>query len=227
MNDFKIVYTVAEKGSMPREILMSLQSVNQFFDREDIIIYVTPPYSFKFVNKLRKYAKIKLVDNITKPFVFKKSVGSSFYGEKVHVCKTKVDTIIFLDCDTIMKKDIRPLLEGDYDISFRIGGSYEQFNMVEWKDMFSDINREPIPMPNAGFIIFKNGLHRKIMSYWLQYINDPELPNPHPTLNHKEQMALALSLPKDCKIKYMTSKEHGFRWNGDSANDCYIYHIGL
>jgi len=132
-----------------------------------------------------------------------------------------------LDADTIVKKDLSPLLHGSFDFSAR-----EQFppmchsrnfNMKIWLSIFQQLGKDPIPVPNAGFMIFKNFLHRRIKYEWLKLTNDECLANPCTYSNLKEQSALALAVSGN-GIKWMTSKEHAYRWLNEQRAETYVLH---
>ena len=219
----KVVYTVSDKGSMIEDVLKSLSTIRRFIDKNDIIIYYTPPRSEENFDKLSSLAVVLKAENITKPFLFQKNRFGR-YGEKIHLCDVNDPTVMFLDADTLIKKDIRELIKGDYDFSARVGISgYKDFNQYIWSEMFRRIDKKPIYLPNTGFMIFKNYTHREIKEEWLKYTNDPYLPNPHPSSNAKEEYALALAVSGK-KIKWMTKKEHTCLWLNESQTDSYVIH---
>ena len=225
-NEFRVVYTVSDKGSMVKETLNSIRTVRRFVEKENVIVFYTPPRSEVNLNKLSDLAVVVKKDNITKPFYFERNRFGR-YGEKIHLCDVDCPTVIFLDGDTIVKKDIRELLRDEYDFSARVGTAYHDFNQYIWMNMFKRIKKEPIPMPNTGFMIFKDYTHKEIRDEWLRYINNPHLPNPHPECYLKEQYALALAISGK-KIKWMSEKEHLFGWTSerDETIDSYVIHLG-
>lgn len=91
-------------------------------------------------------------------------------------------TVVFLDADTIVKRDLVPLLEGDFDFSARkhfptVESATGWIDERKWLEIFWNLGKEPILMPNAGFMIFKKSCHHKIREQWVSYINDDNLPN--------------------------------------------------
>jgi len=216
----KIVYTSNDIGMSL--LLKSIKTARKFFKREEIIVFYTPPRSRRNFQKLNKIATVKKVPNVTEPFVSFPNRKPSYYGEKIHLCEVDRSEIVFLDSDTIVKKDLRPLLEGNYDFSARVGSGYYQMNLKIWREMFSQFGKQPIPMPNTGFMIFKNLCHQKIKHEWIKYMKTP-LPNPLSRTYLKEQYALALALTGK-KIKWMTKKEHAFKWQGELGLNSYVVH---
>lgn len=221
----KFVYTLSDKGRMVQEAIKSIKSLLRFVEKGDIIVYYTPPRSKENLKKLSQFAVVREVPNLTKPFVFSKEIGPSRYGEKVHLCDTNCPIVIFLDTDTIVKKNPLDLLDGDFDFFARPGTVNYDLNNKIWEDMFRMFNAKPILIPNTGFMIFKNWCHKDIRDLWLNLINSP-LPNPHPINYLKEQYALAIALSvKKKKIKWMGREHHIFRWIGEK-NDTYVLHEG-
>lgn len=218
----KIVYTVSDKGSMISDVLNSIKNVRKFFNRKDIFVFYTPPRNKENLYKLNKLAIVKEVPNITQPFIAFPHKGLSHYGEKIHLCDVDSLNVIFLDADTVIKKNPLPLLIGDYDFSARVGNSYYSMDRKIWNDMFRKFRKQIVPLPNTGFMIFKNYCHREIKQEWLRFVNST-LPNPLKHSYLKEQYALALALSGK-KIKWMTKKEHAFRWEGEFGWKSYVVH---
>lgn len=220
MNEVKIAYTVSSKGSMVKDIINSLRSLRRFIEKDNIIVFYTPPRTDLDYRRLTRYAVVEKVENLTEPFVAKKNTAPSHYGEKIHLCDIDSPNVIFLDADTIVRKDVTKLTKGDFDFSARMAPANKDFNQKLWRSMFKEIGKEPIPMPNAGFMIFKNYCHQRIRKEWLLYMNNPLLPNPHPESNLKEQYALALAISGN-KIEWMTVKEHRYSFE---IGDTFVVH---
>jgi hypothetical protein len=224
---YKVVYSVSDKADLIARTLDSIRSVRNFVSKDDIIVFYTPPRSRKNREKLLKVAIVRELENVTKPFDARTdSRGARRYGEKVHLCEVDFPNVVFLDADTIVKKDLLPLLDGDFDFSARYRQrTNEEFDQNVWERMFETIGKQPIPMFNAGFMIFKNHCQTRLREYWLRYINDSCLPNPHPIVNAREQYALSLALAcLGAKIKYMTSEQHAFICDGEKDMETYVVH---
>lgn len=205
---------------MVRQIQKSLKSLCSFVDKQKIFIFYTPPRSKRTERKLEKYANIIEAENTTTPFIFDRVIGLGNYGEKIHLCEMETSSVIFLDCDTIVKKDVTELLPGDFDFSGRPGCDRET-DWPLWKSYCLQHNKPVRSVFNTGFMIFKNGLHHKIKEEWKKFI-DADIPKIHPYSYVKEESALSLVLPDS--IKFMTEKEHAFGWQGESKTDTYVLH---
>ncbi len=218
---FSIVYTLSDRRDMPQQILKSLESLSCFVNKQKIFVFYTPPRSSKTERKLEKYATIIKTENTTTPFIFDRVMGLGNYGEKIHLCEIDTSSVIFLDCDTIIKKDVTELLPGTFDFSGRMGRNRE-IDWDLWKTYCMKHNKAMRGIFNTGFMIFKNGMHHKIKAEWKKFI-EADIPKIHPYTYTKEEYALSLVLPHK-NIKFMTEKEHAFGWKGESNADTYVLH---
>ena len=206
---------------MPKQILKSLRSLSSFVDKQKIFVFYTPPRTQKTERKLKHYATIIKAENTTKPFIFDPVIGLGNYGEKIHLCEMHASSVIFLDCDTIIKKDVTELLEGRFDFSGRMGRNKE----IDWELWKSYCAQHKKPMRgifNTGFMIFKNYLHRKIRKEWMRFI-EADIPRIHPYTYTKEEYALSLALPLK-NVRFMTEREHFMAWQDKTAIDPYVIH---
>jgi hypothetical protein len=224
--DVAYVYSVSDAGSMIPNVIRSIKSLSKYVDKKEIIVFFTPPTSKLSRAKLLRLAVVKETRNISKPFVFVHR--SSRYGEKCHLCDVQSSTVVFLDADVVVKKDLSPLLIGDFDFSARKHFPTKQsekgwIDQRLWFNIFRDAKSDPIPMPNAGFMIFKNYCHQKIREQWLRYVNDDKLPNACLRNNPKEQTALAIALSGK-RIRWLTANEHAYCWLNEEKTDTYVLH---
>lgn len=220
----KFVYTLSDERDLVSLTIKSIKSLLRFTNKENIIVFYTPPRSSQNLVKLSRLAVVKQVPSLTKSFFVKQHNSTGRYGEKIHLCDVDCPNVVFLDCDTIVKKNLLPLLEGDFDFAARcdIDGKTGQivWESEVWKSMFKKVGRKPIPMPNSGFMIFKNYCHRKIREEWMKMMSGG-LPEPH--YSAKEQCALALCVGAK-RIKWLSSCEHAFGWLDEDKGDTYILH---
>lgn len=216
-----VVYTLSDRGSMVKQAVKSLESLRPFVRKEDITIFLTPPKKTRSLLTLSKYGNVVEAPNITKPFVFSLDRGLGYYGEKIHLCEIESPNVIFLDCDTIVKKNICELVEGEFDFSARLGNN-ATLNWDLWREYCSKHCKVASPIFNAGFMIFKNYLHHKIKKEWLEFING-DIPKVHSATYTKEQYALVLALD-GYKIKRMNKFQHAFAWRNEMDVDTYVLH---
>jgi hypothetical protein len=164
-NEFVVAYSVCDKGRMADELVSSLKSMNRFINRDNIVVFYTPPCSQHNYNIFNKYAIVKKEDNLTQPFKYMTGRPASRYGEIIgHLGDISSPNVFILDCDTIVKKDIRELLDGDFDVAYRVATAWKNIDKQKWNSLFKEYNKTPIPVPNKGFMVFKNNTHKKIIN---------------------------------------------------------------
>jgi hypothetical protein len=142
------------------------------------------------------------------------------YAEKWWLTECEADTVVFLDCDTIVLGDLKDVIKGDYEIKARpIDASDPQ----RYQQLFTNADREPQEWyPNTGFLIFKNGLHRQIRNEWQKFI-ESEMPYYSEGFT-KEQYALALATT-DRAFERMTPEEHVMEWLNETTTEGYVHHL--
>ncbi|QGA81065.1 hypothetical protein [Candidatus Nanohalobium constans] len=214
------VYTLSSRKNMVQQCLRSIATLKQHVEPEKIKIFYTPPYDKEDEEALKDTgAEIIKKENQTEAFNVSRSLPESHYGEKINLCSLESENVVFLDCDTVIGNDIWEVIEGDFEFKARPGSA----DLENWEDLFEEHGEEYMDwMPNAGFLIFKNGLHQEIQDKWVRYVNsDLESQG---KVNHHEQYALALAVSGH-HTQPMTKKEHVFEWNNEKIPDANIYHI--
>lgn len=219
----KYVYTFSSVGHLPLQTLHSVQTLRRYVDETNIVIFATPPINEDDVKMFQEFnVDIRIVDPITEPFAAFNELPRH-YGEKVHLCGVDSESVVFLDCDTLIFGDIERCLEGDFDFKARPGTA--KGNKDEWERLFTTYNKPVLNwMPNAGFLVFKNGIHKEIKREWLRFLNE-DLHYTKGNVNHKEQYALALAVA-EYKTAKLNAQEHVMEWNGERPSDGIVYHIG-
>ena len=217
----KYVYTLSSVGVMFQRAFFSIKSLSKYVDPKNIVVFFTPPRDNSDTKRLEQLGvDLRLVENTTDAFTAFDT--EQHYGEKTWLTTIEDDTVVFLDCDTVIFDDIQTVIKGDFDFKARPGTS--EVLQPNWRDLFERFDEEYLDwMPNAGFLVFKNGLHREIGDKWRKYIQT-DLNYQH-RANHKEQYALALSVGNS-NVEKMTSKEHVMLWNDEYPASGVVYHIG-
>lgn len=198
----------------------SVKTLLQYVNSEDVIIFGTPPVRDEHLQNLRRLGvEVRKVKNQTESFEAFNT--ERHFGEKTHLCKIQDSPIIFLDCDTLIFDDITDVVSGDFDFKARPGSS-----MIEnWEKLFENNNESKIEwMPNTGFMIFKNEIHKEIGSKWRRYISELDYSNRN-GVNHREQYALSLCL-SEYDLEKMNEKEHVFEWFDSIPPEGTVYHKG-
>ncbi|QKQ98765.1 hypothetical protein GKQ38_04540 [Candidatus Nanohaloarchaea archaeon] len=217
------VYTLSSRKGMVQQALRSIATLKQHVDVEKINIFYTPPYDEEDEKALKETgANVVKKENQTEAFNVSRSLPESHYGEKINLCSLEEKNVVFLDCDTIVGNNIWEVLEGDFEFKARPAHRFNDDK--DWKKMFDERDRPYLDwMPNAGFLVFKEGAHRKIQDDWANLVSQ-DLEFQMGKVDHHEQYALALTI-SDLKIHEMKKKEHVFEWKDEKVADAYIYHV--
>lgn len=224
MSSVSYVYTLSSTSGMVSQAVRSIKSITNWVDADNVIVFYTPPRSEKAKQKLSKLGvDLRVVNNISNSFSVSDSRAESHYGEKARVGDVQSDTVVFLDCDTIVLGDITEIVRGDFEFKARPGLIDIPEN--EWRSLFVKYGKPYFPwMPNAGVMVFKNDLHKRIKEDWRQMINDrPQIESADYQL--VEQFSLALLLGNK-KVEKMGPQEHAMIWNDESPPDGIVYHWG-
>ena len=221
--DVKYVYTLSSRKGMVTNAVHSIRTLTQWTDPSDIIVYYTPPRNDKDQQILADLGvDIRLADNSTESFAIMPGDSPSHYAEKIRLCDIESETVVFLDCDTLVLDDPRNTLDGDFDFKARPSANWK--DTPEWKKLFKSLGQTNAHwMPNAGFLIFKNTSHQEIKQEWIEYYKS-DIESLHDGIYLKEQIALSLAV-NGLNTKKMEPKEHVFEWEKESPADGIVYHL--
>lgn len=214
------VYTMASIKALPEYAFLSITTLLDYVDPENIIVFYTPPREERHIDAFERLGvDLRFVTNRTEPFNAFES--KQHYGEKTWLCTIPDETVVFLDCDTLVFDEIERVVQGNFDFKARQGTS--SVHQPDWMELFDRFDRPYLDwMPNAGFMIFKNAIHRELEDLWLEFLHsDLEYEQ---NINHKEQYALALAIGS-YETTQMTPNEHAMLWH-ELRQDPVVYHIG-
>lgn len=215
-------YTLSSRRGLVQEALQSIKTLQNWVSSEQIVVFYTPPRQADHRHLFAELGvDVREVENATSAFSMQSGEPASNYGEKFRIGTLDASTVVFLDCDTLILDDPKPFIEGDFEFKAR-PGSYD-IDSDEWQALFDRYGEKYHDwMPNAGVMIFKNGLHRKIQSDWKKYIlEEIELPSAH--IRHGEQYALALAI-SGYNTKRMSPTEHVMCWRDELPANGIVYH---
>lgn len=215
------VYTLSSRNKMVKQCLRSIATLKSHVPSDQINIFYTPPYNDEDEQALRETgAEIIKKENQTEAFNVSRSLPERHYGEKINLCSLEEENVVFLDCDTVVGNNIWEVVEGDFEFKARSGNIPSQ---EEWSKLFQQ-NKEKMLgwMPNAGFLIFKDGFHNEISDKWAEYVGRNLIEDEK--INHHEQYALALAVSGG-SLEKMSEKEHVYEWKDEKTPDAYVYHI--
>jgi hypothetical protein len=221
----KYIYTLSSKKDMVQQVIVSINSLLNFVNSEDIIVFFTPPRKSEDIELLDSIGvDVREVDNVSSPT--ERTVGGEVrrFGEKLHLCSVDSDTVVFLDCDTVVLSNPKSVIEGDFDFKARPGDL--PFKEDSWRNAFEKEGLEYVDwMPNAGFMIFKNGIHQEVEEDWKNHLGKGFEGH---DLGHgpfTEQHALSFCLG-NYNLEKMDEKYHCFVFGDEKTNNATVYHLG-
>jgi hypothetical protein len=153
--------------------------------------------------------------------------GDYFFANKLYLCDSDADRVVFLDTDTLVLQPLDTLWT-DSDAAFR--ARYGRLNYspdwgtTVWQRTFESIGVPVIPMFNAGVLVFQHQTHRLIRNTWAEFIGrylDSTWQPPFPDWRMPEQFALSPALSvHGVTYSPLSSREHGFGWEPDVWRSC-------
>lgn len=188
----------------------------------DVVLFLTPPVDPEDVEKFSDLGvKVRKVEPVFSEG-FRTHLGDSFaeYAEKWHLTEIDAETVVFLDCDTVILDDLSEVIAGDFDFKARPLDAADPERFAQLFDQRGLSRRTWYP--NTGFLVFKNGYHRDVRDDWRRFIRED--------LGYysegftKEQFALSLATTNG-EFSPMTPQEHVMEWRDEVAADGYVYHL--
>jgi hypothetical protein len=159
--------------------------------------------------------------------------GPYFYGNKLHLCDTDAERAVFLDSDTVVLRPLQDLWRfRPQALLARPGAAMAMpnWNRETWRGLCETIGARPVPMFNAGLLVFQGNSHRKLKRTWetllLRFLSG-DFPHPNPDKRMFEQWSLALAVAHDqITFAELDSKSHAFGWLRESQVDATVFHFG-
>jgi len=139
-------------------------------DPEDIHLFFTPPVRNKDIKKFEELGVTIHIEEPDFPGGFRTRLGDSRaeYAEKWKLTKMDANTVVFLDCDTVVLDDLTAVIEGDFEFKAR---PINVDDPERWRDVFDRYSESYRSWyPNTGFLIFKGRTHKRIKDRWERYI---------------------------------------------------------
>lgn len=164
-----------------------------------------------------------------------------FLENKTYVGEVKSEKVIYLDCDTVVLKDISNIWKNNEEFVARKDSAYESgkyFNIEKWKSIALKKSGKKGPYFNSGFFGFSRRGNRKIKKLWKSICKKEykkaknkgsDLANLQ-GIKMIEQMSLSLSVLQEIRdVRAMKEEEHVYGWEvlPDSVSDsAVVYHTG-
>jgi hypothetical protein len=223
-NNTTFFYTLSSRENMFTEAVHSVKTLLNYTEPENVVVVFTPPYDDRHMQEMKDLG-VQVWEKEHKVEQFRNNEYEDLrsYGDKLWITEVETKNAVLLDCDTLVLGNIWEVLEGDFDFKAREG--LKNFD-DDWHDICKRFDESYIDwMPNAGFLVFKNNLHREIKEKWEKYYS--ELENKSYVEEggiHREQTALALAVSSE-KYTQMDETEHLREWCDEIITDSKVYHL--
>lgn len=152
---------------------------------------------------------------------------------KAHICDIGSDSIVFLDTDTLVLESMDEMLDTQKaDVVARRATTPTLDSWARtkprWKAYLEDHGASVyMPPLNAGLLVFRNGIHRRIKQDWLELMHSAYEGAIFGNENHAAQWALPPALGRQgARFQLLDRSEHAFAWEGDSSENAVVYHTG-
>lgn len=152
---------------------------------------------------------------------------------KTHICDVDSDSIVFLDTDTLVLGSMDEMLDiQKADVAARRATTPTLDSWArtkpQWEAYLKDHGASVyMPPLNAGLLVFRNGIHRRIKQDWLELMHSAYEGAIFGNENHADQWALPPALGrKGARFESLDRSQHAFAWEGDSAENAVVYHTG-
>jgi hypothetical protein len=167
MSDIKLCYSFSARVDKLGfiDLLHSLHTIKQYFSKEDIIVFFTPPFNDDYEQQIAKYATVIKKGHypIPHPTYDPNDPTPPYYWDKFYFTEVDCDKLIFLDNDTEIQKDIREYFKEDFDILvFGDDGRSNTEFIDTWNDTWRYFQVAPKPLVMTTAILFKHQTHKKI-----------------------------------------------------------------
>lgn len=213
------VYSLSSVDRLVSQAVMSIRTLTKTVSPEQVVVFFTPPRLEEDVARLRDLGvDVRLTDNRTDGFSLVPGSSGSRYGEKMELTTVDDETVVFLDCDTVVAGDILELVTGsDKDLGARW---VKPDNQQEWQEATDGVVDR---YPNTGFLVFRNGSHRLLHDPWRRWYKRGL---PYHAENHTtEQYALALAAADvGLSTEHYGPGIHSMEWEETFTPDAVVYH---
>lgn len=214
------VYTVSSVHGLVQQAIISIKSLKQFVDTDQIVVFVTPPIEDNDIQSLQSLGiNVQEMNHYYNPMRKVRGASPRHFADKLHLCSVNADSVIFLDADTLILDDPSQLLT-ESDLRARPGNL--SYSDSTWHNICTRQTNEYLSwMPNAGVLVFNNGAHHQIEDAWRTALSLQSDAGKEWT----EQHALAVAAG-ELSTEKMTKREHVMLWADEYPSDGIIYHFG-
>jgi len=149
---------------------------------------------------------------------------------KAYVSDVKSESAFFMDTDVIVRGAIDEMVRSDRDVVARRSTAYtlDTYEEEIWEGYLEENDVETkVPILNAGFLGFQNGIHQEIGAEWEYYMQDAWERGFFGNGYHADQWALPVALGRrGATCSLLGPSDHALGWEGDPLEGATLYHTG-
>lgn len=149
---------------------------------------------------------------------------------KAYVSEVETDNVCFMDTDIIVRGSIDRILRSESDVIARRSTAYtlDTYEEKIWEEYIEEKEVETkVPILNAGFLYFRNGIHKDIGEEWEEHMRDAWERGFFGNGYHADQWALPVALGRNgATCSLLGPEDHALGWEGDSLERATLYHTG-
>jgi hypothetical protein len=149
---------------------------------------------------------------------------------KAYVSEVKSQDTYFMDTDVIIREPVDEMITSNSDIVARRSTAYtlDTYEEEIWERYLEENEVEAkVPILNAGFLGFQNGVHQEIGQEWEYYMRDAWERGFFGNGYHADQWALPVALGRrGATYSLLGPSDHALAWEGDPLEGATLYHTG-
>lgn len=149
---------------------------------------------------------------------------------KTYVSEVDSENACFMDTDVIVRGSIDDIIDSNSDIIARRSTAYtlDTYDEQIWERYLRGNEVEvEVPILNAGFLSFQNGIHKEIGQEWEYYMQDAWERGFFGNGYHADQWALPVALGRrGATYSLLGPSDHALAWEGDALEGATLYHTG-
>jgi len=149
---------------------------------------------------------------------------------KTYVSDVESKSVCFMDTDVIVRGPIDQMINSESDIVGRRSTAYTLGTYEDeiWEGYLEEKEVETeVPILNAGFLCFQNGIHQEIGDEWEEHMLDAWERGFFGNGYHADQWSLPVALGRrGATHSLLGPEDHALGWEGDPLKNATLYHTG-
>lgn len=162
----KYVYTCSGVKDLIENLQESVESLKEYADPGQIVVYATPPLNSNDIEKLIDLnVDVRLRPNFSRKVTVHDFGEPSHFSDKFYITEVEAENVIFLDCDTLVFNNPKALIDGDFKFaSLLTSRSKDESWQNSLRTLFEKEGVEGFfeREPSTGFMIFKDNFHKQV-----------------------------------------------------------------